>query len=58
MEDDLTDQALDFVFKSNTLQDRVVNPLKKKLIPALICIGAFNLLILGLLVYIIVRIHT
>jgi len=42
-EDDLTNQALDIILDNDILQKRVIDPLKKKITPYILCIGFFNL---------------
>tara|TARA_R100000742_G_C4196226_1_gene26733 strand:+ start:370 stop:561 length:192 start_codon:yes stop_codon:yes gene_type:complete len=49
--DDLTTQALDILLDNNVLQDRVIDPLKKKIIPYIFCIGFFNLTMFIMIVY-------
>ena len=46
--DDLTDQAIE------VLEEKVMTPLKKKMFPYLCAVGVFNIIILGLLVYLVV----
>lgn len=49
--DDLANQALDIILDNNVLQDRVIIPLKKKIIPYIYCIGFFNLTMFIMIVY-------
>ena len=49
---DLTNQAIDMMLKNDALNERVISPLKKKLVPFVACVGLFNLLLLLLLIYI------
>ncbi len=50
-DDDLTTQALDLVLNSNTLQNKIINPLKRKIIPYIMCIGFFNLAMFIMIAY-------
>jgi len=50
-DDDLTTQALDLVLNSDTLQNKIINPLKKKIIPYIMCIGFFNLSMFIMIAY-------
>jgi len=50
---DLTNQAIDMVFKNDALQDRVIKPIKKRTYPYLIVFSFFNLLLLILICYLI-----
>ena len=51
--DDLTNQAIDMVLKNNALQERIVEPLRKKIVPYAICAIVFNILLFVLLVYLV-----
>ena len=42
-DDDLTNQALDLVLNNDALQKRVIDPIKRKIFPYVMCIGFFNL---------------
>ena len=44
-DDDLTTQALDMFLENDTLQKRVIDPLKRKILPYVMCIGFFNLIL-------------
>jgi hypothetical protein len=46
---DLTDQALE------VLEEKVITPLKKKLFPYMCAVGVFNVIILILLIFILMR---
>ena len=50
--DEFTDQALDIFLESDTLQTRIVEPIKRKVFPYLICIGLFNLILFIMLAYV------
>jgi hypothetical protein len=49
--DDLTNQAIDIVTKNSALQERVVEPLRKKIFPYLICVTLFNIVMFILILY-------
>lgn len=51
--DDLTNQAIDMVLKNNALQERIVEPLRKKIVPYAICAIVFNILLFVLIVYLV-----
>ena len=50
-EDDLTNQALDIILDNDILQKRVIDPLKKKITPYILCIGFFNLTMFIMIAY-------
>lgn len=50
-DDDLTNQALDLVFNNDALQKRVIDPIKRKLFPYVMCIGFFNLALFIMVAY-------
>ena len=50
---DLTNQAIDMVFKNDALQDRVIKPIKKRTYPYIIVFSFFNILLLILVCYLI-----
>ncbi len=50
-EDDLTNQALDLVLNNDALQKRVIDPMKRKLLPYVMCIGFFNLALFVMVAY-------
>ena len=52
MTDELTDQDLDIFLKSDTIQTRILEPIKRKVFPYLICIGIFNIMLFLMIVYI------
>ena len=54
--DDLTNQAIDMVLKNNALQERIVEPLRKKIIPYAVCAIVFNILMFVLIVYLVRRV--
>ena len=49
--DDLTTQAIDLVLENDALQERIVKPLKKKILPYALCAALTNIAVLILLVY-------
>src|SRR5210317_692084 len=54
-ESDLATQALDIIMENNTLQKRVIDPLKRKLFPYLMCITVFNLALFLMVAYLVNR---
>ena len=50
-DDDLTNQALDLVLNNDALQKRVIDPMKRKLLPYVMCIGFFNLALFVMVAY-------
>ncbi len=55
--DDLTNQAIDLVLDNDALQDRIVKPLKRKILPYAACAALTNVAILILLVYLALRLR-
>ncbi|QIG59815.1 hypothetical protein [Dishui Lake phycodnavirus 3] len=55
--DDLTNQAIDMVLKNNALQDRIVKPLRRKILPYVMCIIAINLVMFVMIMYLVRRLH-
>lgn len=53
--DDLTNQAIDLVLDNDALHDRIVKPLKRKILPFVACSVLTNLLMFGLLMYLVQR---
>ena len=49
--DDLTNEAIDIVMQNNALQERIVKPLRRKILPYAVCAGLTNMIMLILLVY-------
>ena len=49
--DDLTNQAIDLVLENDALQERIVKPLRRKILPYAVGAGLTNMIILILLVY-------
>ena len=49
--DDFTNQAIDLVLENNALQDRIVKPLKRKILPYVACGILMNVIMFILLVY-------
>jgi len=43
--DEITNQAIDMALKSESLNDKVLKPLRKKLMPYLACFVAFNIIL-------------
>ena len=54
--DDLTNQAIDMVLKNNALQERIVEPLRRKIVPYALCAVVFNILMFVLIVYLVRRV--
>ena len=54
-ENDLATQALDIIMENNTLQKRVLDPLKRKLFPYLMCITVFNFTLFVMVAYLVNR---
>jgi hypothetical protein len=52
---DLATQALDIIMENNTLQMRVIDPLKRKLFPYLMCITVFNFTLFIMVAYLVNR---
>jgi hypothetical protein len=52
MEDDLTEQALEFLLENDTLQKKVIEPIKRKVFPYVLCIAFFNIMLFILVVYV------
>lgn len=50
-DDDLTNQALDLVLNNDALQKRVIDPIKRKIFPYVMCIGFFNLALFVMVAY-------
>tara|TARA_B100000073_G_scaffold184998_1_gene153022 strand:- start:2034 stop:2225 length:192 start_codon:yes stop_codon:yes gene_type:complete len=50
-EEDITNQALDYVLNNDSLQKRVLDPLKRKILPYILCIGFFNLTLFIMVAY-------
>lgn len=53
--DDLTNQAIDLVLENDALQERIVKPLRRKILPYAICAGLTNIIVLILLLYLVQR---
>ena len=49
--DDLTNQAIDLVLENDALHKRIVEPLKRKIVPYVACSIVTNLVMFILLVY-------
>ena len=50
--DDLANQAIDIIFENDALQTRIIDPIKRKAIPYLLCFGIFNLILFILVAFI------
>ena len=53
--DDLTNQAIDLVLENDALHKRVVEPLKKKILPYAVCGILFHIILLILVVHLLRR---
>jgi hypothetical protein len=53
--DDLTNQAIDIIFENDALQSRIIDPIKRKIVPYLLCFGFFNLTLFILVAFIATR---
>ncbi|QIG59868.1 hypothetical protein [Dishui Lake phycodnavirus 4] len=51
--DEFTNQAIDMVLENNALHKRVLEPLRHKLMPYILCVAAFNITLMFLVVYLI-----
>ena len=54
MDDDLTEQALDYFLENSTLQKKVLDPIKRKVFPYVVGVAFFNIVLfimIGYLVY-------
>uniref|UniRef100_A0AB38ZM08 Uncharacterized protein n=1 Tax=Mantoniella tinhauana virus 1 TaxID=3111543 RepID=A0AB38ZM08_9VIRU len=51
--DDLTNQAIDLVLGNDALHTRVIEPLKRKIIPCIVCSIMTHLIMFVLLVYLV-----
>ena len=49
--DDLTNQAIDLVLENDALHKRIVEPLKRKILPYVACTIVTNLVMFILLIY-------
>jgi hypothetical protein len=54
-DDDLTEQALDYFMKNDTLQKKLVNPIKRKILPYVLCLAFFNMVLFIMVAYLAVR---
>ena len=52
---DLTNQAIDLVLENDALHKRIVEPLKRKILPYVACTIVTNLLMFTLLIYLVRR---
>jgi len=53
--DDLTNQAIDLVLENDALHKRIVEPLRRKILPYVACGVAINLTMFILLLYLVRR---
>jgi hypothetical protein len=53
----LTTQALDMFFGDEAIQSRIVKPIKRRAVPIMVGGVLLNLLLLGLLVYLVLRVE-
>ena len=53
--DDLTNQAIDLVLKNDALHDRIVKPLRRKILPFVVSVILTNILMFILLAYLVRR---
>ena len=53
----LTTQALDMFFGDEAIQSRIVKPIKRRAVPIMVGGVLVNLLLLGLLVYLVLRVE-
>jgi len=51
IKDDLTEEALDIFFNNQILYNKVINPIKKTVIPVIACIALFNIILFLMVVY-------
>jgi hypothetical protein len=54
MDDDLTEQALEYFLENNTLQKKVLEPIKRKVFPYIVGVAFFNVvmfIMVGYLIY-------
>ena len=56
--DDLTNQAIDLALGNDALRKRVVEPLRKKILPYVACTVLTNVIMFALLLYLVRRLHT
>ena len=54
-DNDLTTQALDIIMENDTIQKRVLDPLKRKLFPYLMCVTVFNFTLFIMVAYLVNR---
>jgi len=53
--DDLTNEAIDIVMQNNALQERIVEPLKYKILRYVVFMSLFNIIILLLILLLVYR---
>lgn len=53
--DDLTNQAIDLVLKNDALHERIVKPLRRKILPFVVSVILTNILMFILLAYLVRR---
>ncbi len=54
--DDLANQAIDIIFENDALQSRIIDPIRRKIVPYLLCFGFFNLTLFILVAFIATRV--
>jgi hypothetical protein len=52
MDDDFTEQALDYFLENDTLQKKILEPIKRKVFPYVLCVAFFNIMLFILMVYV------
>tara|TARA_B100000287_G_scaffold114679_1_gene106772 strand:- start:1439 stop:1636 length:198 start_codon:yes stop_codon:yes gene_type:complete len=50
--DDITNQAIDIILENDALQKRIIEPVKRRLFPYLLCIGFFNIAMFLLIAFV------
>jgi hypothetical protein len=53
--DDITNQAIDLVLENDALHKRVVEPLKRKILPYAACVLLFNVILFILVIHLVRR---
>jgi hypothetical protein len=51
IKDDLTEQALDIFLENETLQTRIIEPMKRKVLPYVLCVALFNIILFMMVLY-------
>jgi hypothetical protein len=55
-DDDLTNQAIDIIIENDALQKRIIEPIKRRLFPYLLCVAIFNISLFLMVAYIASRV--